>query len=139
VAACALFALLGCGRDESPEERVRATIAAAEEAAEARDVADAMDLVADEYRDARFDRAELARFVHGYFVLNPSIRMIVRVDDVEFPADDLALARVTLGMLNTRSESEAWDLAAEIHEFDVELVRDSGKWLLRRAERRTSQ
>lgn len=122
--------LASCAREDSPEQRVRAVIAAAEEAAEARDVSAAMQLVASDYADTRgFDRQALRAFVHGYFVLNQSIRLLVRVEDVRFPADQLAQAHVTVGMLGSR---------AEVHEFDVELVNEGGDWLLRRAERRTS-
>jgi hypothetical protein len=137
----AVAVLAGCAREDSPEQRVRAVIAAAEEAGEARDVSAAMRLVARDYADARgFDRDGLARFVRGYFVLNQSIRLLVRVDDVQFPADELAQARVTVGMLGTRGpEAEDWTLAADIYEFDIELVKDDDEWLLRRAEWHASQ
>jgi hypothetical protein len=134
--------LAGCAREDSPEAQVRSVIAAAEQAAEARDISEAIRLVAADYEDSRgFDREELRRFVHGYFVLNQSIRLLVRVDEVQFPADELAQARVTLGVLGTRGaeETQDWSLAAEVHEFDVELVKYGGDWLLRRAERSASQ
>jgi hypothetical protein len=137
LAACTLAA---CAREDSPEAQVRAVIDAAEQAAEARDVSAAMRLVADDYADSRgFDREALRRFVHGYFVLNQSIRLLVRVEDVQFPADELAQARVTIGTLGTRGEeAEDWSVVVDLHEFDVELVRDGREWLLRRAEWSTS-
>jgi hypothetical protein len=137
LSACALAA---CAREDSPEAQVRVVIEAAEQAAEARDVSAAMRLVAEDYADSRgFDREALRRFVHGYFVLNQSIRLLVRVEDVQFPADELAQARVTVGTLGTRGEeAEDWSVAVDLHEFDVELVREGGEWLLRRAERSAS-
>jgi len=134
----ASIVLASCAREDSPEQRVRAVISQAEQAAEARDVGAAIELVARDYRDSRdFDRRELRQFVHGYFVLNQGIRLLVRVDDVRFPADELAQARVTVGMLGTRSDgAEDWDLAAEIYELDVELVSEDGEWRLRRADLR---
>jgi len=134
----ASIVLASCAREDSPEQRVRAVISQAEQAAEARDVGAAIELVARDYRDSRdFDRRELRQFVHGYFVLNQWIRLLVRVDDVRFPADELAQARVTVGMLGTRSDgAEDWDLAAEIYELDVELVSEDGEWRLRRADLR---
>jgi len=125
------FALLAaaCAAEGSPEEQVRAVIAQAEEAAEARDVSAAMELVADEYEDANgFDREALRRFVHGYFMLNPSISLLVRVEDLRFPADELAQARVTVGMLGQGLETR-------LETFDVELVNIDGEWRLRRADR----
>jgi hypothetical protein len=126
--ACAL-ALAACASEGSPEEEVRAVITRAEEAAEARDVAAAMELVAGEYADANgLDRDSLRRFVHGYFVLHPSINLLVRVEDVRFPADELAQARVTVGMLGQGLETQ-------LESFDVELVRQDDEWRLRRADR----
>lgn len=140
-ASLAAAALAGCAREGSPEAEVRAVIAAAEQAAEARDVSAAMRLVAQDYADSRgFDRAALRRFVHGYFVMNQSIRLIVRVNEVRFPAERLAQAHVTVGVLGTRgTEPEDWTLAADVHDFDVELVREGDEWLLRRAEWHASQ
>jgi hypothetical protein len=130
-----VLALAGCADRETPEERVRAVIGAAERAAEEREVGAAMELVARDYRDEYgFDRDGLQRFLRGWFVMNQSIRLLVRVEDVKFPADELAQARVTIGMLGTRGEGgEDWDLAAEIHELDVELVSEDGEWRVRRA------
>jgi hypothetical protein len=131
-----LVLVTSCGRGDSSDQRVRAVIAEAEAAAEARDVGAAMALVAEDYRDAReFDRRELRQFVHGWFVLNQSIRLIVRVDELVFPADELAQARVTVGMLGTRDDgSESFDFAVDVYEFDVELVNVDGEWRLRRAD-----
>jgi hypothetical protein len=126
--ACAV-ALCACAPDGSPEQQIRAVITQAEQAAEARDVSAAMDLVADEYADANgFDREQLSRFVRGYFMMNPSINLLVRVEDVQFPADELAQARVTVGMLGQ-------GLDTDLETFDVELVKVGGDWRLRRADR----
>ena len=123
------FALAACVSEGSPEQQVRAVISQAEEAAEARDASAAMELVADEYSDENgFDREQLRRFVHGYFLMNPSINLLVRVEDVRFPADELAQARVTVGMLGQGLETR-------LETFDVELVKAGGDWRLRRADR----
>jgi hypothetical protein len=129
VALAFTVVLAACASEGSPEEAVRAVITAAEEAAEARDVSAAMELVADEYADANgLDRDSLRSFVHGYFLMNPSIKLLVRVEDVRFPADELAQARVTVGMLGQ-------GLDTQLETFDVELVHIDGDWLLRRADR----
>jgi hypothetical protein len=123
------LALAACASEDSPEAAVRAVITQAEEAAEARDVSAAMDLVADEYADANgFDRKRLRGFVHGYFLMNPSINLLVRVEDVRFPADELAQARVTVGMLGQGLETD-------LESFDVELEKVGDDWRLRRADR----
>ncbi|MGH8310003.1 MAG: hypothetical protein ACRETX_09440, partial [Steroidobacteraceae bacterium] len=45
--------LAACGREPSPEDRIREVITAAEEGAEARDLSDVMVLVSDRYSDLR--------------------------------------------------------------------------------------
>jgi hypothetical protein len=128
VAFAFAVALVACAREGSPEAEVRAVITAAEEAAEAGDVSAAMDLVADEYADANgFDRQELRNFVRGYFLMNPSMKLLVRVEDVQFPADELAQARVTVGVLGQGLETQ-------LETFDVELVKEDDDWRLRRAD-----
>jgi hypothetical protein len=123
VAFAFAVALVACAREGSPEAEVRAVITAAEEAAEAGDVSAAMDLVADEYADANgFDRQELR-----YFLMNPSMKLLVRVEDVQFPADELAQARVTVGVLGQGLETQ-------LETFDVELVKEDDDWRLRRAD-----
>jgi hypothetical protein len=136
-AALALMLLASCARDRAdPEQQVRAVLAAAESAAEARDVSEAMDLVADGYADARgLDKSQLRNFVRGYFAIHPSISILMRVESLEFPADDLARARVTVGMLGRQGAEENWSLAADVETFDVELIREGEDWRLLRADR----
>lgn len=127
--------LAGCGDAGSPEERVRATVTAAEEAAESRDLSAVMDLVADSYADERGqDKASIRGLMHGYFLLNQSVHLLVSVDDIEFPAADVANAQVTVGMVGNQSQDD-WALAAEVHEFDVRLRLVDDEWKLQSARR----
>ncbi len=129
-----------CAPESSPEQQVRAMIAEAEQAAERRDLSDVMAFVSESYADGRgFDKAQLKNFIRGYFVLHPSIHLAVRVQDLRFPADGLAQARVTVGMLGTRTDGSGDDLAlaGDIYDFDVELVREGDQWRLLRADYRS--
>ncbi len=134
--AAVVVTIVACGEKSSPEQQVRAVIAEAERSAEARDLSAAMHLVSDEYSDrGGRDKSQLRDFLRGYFVLNQSIHLLTRVEAVEFPAEELARAKVTVGMLGTRGgESEDWSLAADVYEFDVELVREGSEWRLLHAE-----
>jgi hypothetical protein len=133
-AAATVLLLGGCGSKESPEERVRAVITKAEEGAEARDLSAVMDLVSDRYADTRGqDKQSIRALLHGYFVINQSVHLLVRIEDLEFPADETAQARVTVGMLG-RQAQEDWSFAAEAYEFDVRLALEDGEWLLTSAE-----
>lgn len=131
VALLAMLTLLGaCSSPDNPETQVRRAVAAMEKAAEARDVGDLMELVAQDFRDA-YGRGvpELARYVQGYFIANQSIHLLTRIDRLEFPSADEARLRVTVAMVGREAEAaSAWNLAADIHDLDVTLRRQDGRW-----------
>lgn len=135
-ALLAAVVLAGCGSGPSPEDAVRAVIDAAEEAAESRDASALLGLVADDYRDDRGNGAEeIRRYARGYLIAHQSIRLLTRIDSIEFPASDLARVRATVGMVGREAEAAgAWSLAAEVYEFDVTLAREDGDWRVIRAD-----
>ena len=120
--------LVACGARSSDEELVREVIAEMETAAEARDASDVLEHVAENYEDAQgFDRAQLQQFLRGYFLANPKVELLVDIENLEFPADGLAHAEITvtgvaLGDLDHES-------------FKVEFRRRGDAWLLSRADR----
>jgi len=133
--ALALSLLLaGCSREKSPEEQVREVIVQAETATEARDLSDVTALVAETYTDTHGqDKAAIRDVMRGYFLINQSIHLLTRIDDVRFPADELASAHVSVGMLGQQAQ-EDWALAADVYEFDIQLRRIDGEWKLQNAE-----
>lgn len=132
--------IAGCGHRESPEDAVRAVIDAAEAAAEARDAPALFELVAPDYLDSRGNGAEeIRRYLYGYLIAHQSIHLLTRVDTIEFPATDLARVRATVGMVGTEAEAAgAWDLAADLYEFDVTLAFEGGSWRVTRADWRSA-
>jgi hypothetical protein len=135
VLAAGLLALAACARPDSPEAELRAVIAAAKEAAEARDAGALFDLIAPDYRDAQgYGADELKRHVRGWLIAHQRVRLLTRVNSLDFPADDLARAQVTVAMLGRETDAaNAWDLAADIYEFDLTLAREGGDWRVTRA------
>lgn len=131
-----VLAVASCGGDDSPEAQVRAVVAEAEAAAEARDASALLDLIADDYRDGRGNGAEeIRRYVRGYLIAHQSIHLLVRIEELELKAADLARLRATVAMVGREAESAAaWDLAADVHEFDVTLAREDGEWRVTRAD-----
>jgi hypothetical protein len=120
--------LAACAPRSSAEEEVRALLASAEAAAEARDTADVLELVADDYADARgLDKTQLRNFLRAYFIARPKIELIVNVEALEFPVPELA--HVTLTVATLGSETDLQRLA-------VELRRQDGDWRVVRADRR---
>ena len=87
----AVISLGACGSRSSDDDKVRALFADAETAAEERDASDVLEFVADDYEDGNgFDKSQLRDFLRGYFLANPKVELLVKVDDLHFPADGLA-------------------------------------------------
>ena len=128
----ASLAGVACTERTTPEAQVRAVVAAAEDAAERRDHGDLMALVSDEFQGGDGeDVRELSRLLRGYLVANPSIEVATRIDSIEFPYDDLARVRVTVGTLG---RDGVLDFAADAQSVELELERNGGDWRVTRAE-----
>jgi len=132
--AAGMLVLSGCGDSTSPEDQIRAVVAAAEKAAEERDLSDVMALVSDDYQDPRGQsKKDISDLMRGFFILNQSVHLITRVEDVKFPSDEVAKARVVVGMLGRQSQ-EDWSFAADVYTFDITLILENGNWQLQRAD-----
>lgn len=128
-------ALPGCGREESPETRVRAIIAAGEAAAEERDLAGILEHVSPAFRDGNGGgRDELKQYLRGYFVMHQSVHLLTRVESVEFPYRDYARVQLRVGMLGRETaDATTLDLAADIKEIVLELALEDDEWKVVRA------
>jgi hypothetical protein len=123
--------LAACAERSSDEQQVRDLIAGAEQAAEARDTSDLLALIADDYGDAQGrDRNELRGALTAWFAMHPKVELIVDVEGIEFPADGLAQARVTVRGLDL----SRFDVGESVA-LAVELRRDDGEWRVQRADR----
>ena len=120
--------LVACGSRPSDDDRVREVIAALEVAAEARDASDVLEHVAASYEDAQgFDRAQLQNFLRGYFLSHPKIELLVGVEALEFPADGLAQAELTLTSISLTDPDRV--------RLKVEFRREGDDWRVSRADR----
>jgi hypothetical protein len=140
-AAAALF-LIFCACDRSsPEDKIREVVAAAEQGVEARDLSDVMALVSERYADTQGqDKTAVREIVGGYLLINQSIHLLTRVEDIEFPSDTIATARVSVGMLGRQDESSGdWSLAADVYEFDLRFLKEDGEWRLQSASWRRAR
>jgi ketosteroid isomerase-like protein len=125
---CVVIFLCGCSARTSDEEKVRAVITHMENAAEARDTSDVLKSVADDYTDSQgLDRAQLANYLRAYFLAHPKIELMVSVEELEFPADGLAHAQVTVTRLGLGD--------ADREVFKVEFRRSADEWRVQRADR----
>jgi hypothetical protein len=119
----------GCGASD-PEAEIRALLAAAEDAAEARDVGFFGEVLSDSYRDARGnDREETLRMLRGLFIANQRIEIASRVDEIVIEGGDAARAVVHAGMVGRRTNAGLIDgLDADLYRFELELVNRGGNW-----------
>jgi hypothetical protein len=124
-------ALVACSSATSDDAKVRALIASAEDAAEARDIGAVLALVGDEYADEQGNtRKSLRLFLHGYFAAHPRLELVTRVTELQFPVTGLARARVTVRGL----ELERFEFGEAVT-LDVELRHEGGDWRVVRARR----
>jgi len=136
-----LLVTMGCGERGTPESQVRAVIAEAERAAEARDLAGLMALVSPGFQDGQGgDREELKRTLRGYLVMHQSVHLLTRVESLEFPYTDYARVHLMVGTLGRESAAAtAFDLAADVHDVALELKLEGDEWRVVRAERRSAR
>ena len=123
-----LTSLAACGARSSDEERVRELIDGVEVAAESRDASDVVAYVAPDYSDSEgFDKTRLQTFLRAYMLAHPKVELLTRIDKLEFPADGLAQAEVSVTGI------ELGDI--DRVRLKVEFRRNSEKWQVSRVDR----
>ena len=118
----------GCSRDRTPpEEQVRALVAEAREAAEARDLSALRAMISDDYRDAQGrEKSDLVNILRLIFLRQQSVHLLTRITDLEFPEPERATLTVFVAMAGRPfPEQDIGLVRADVHRFDVTL-RDAG-------------
>ncbi|MBC7982491.1 MAG: hypothetical protein H7Y02_01415 [Candidatus Obscuribacterales bacterium] len=117
----------------SDEQKVRAVIAAAEAAIEKRDTSDAMQLIADNYRDDRgLDKTGLQNFLRAYLFTHPKIELVVHIDAIEIETPTRARATIGFALIGTEAGAS---LTGELETLTVEFQRLKDEWLVTRVDR----
>jgi hypothetical protein len=127
-----VFALAGCGgASDTPEDRVRAVIAAIESAAVARDVGAIKSHLSETYKDAQGnDRRTVLGIATGHFMRNKSVYVFSRVREVEIPEPGFARAEAVVALAGTpiRDRDALPEVRADLYRFDVRLREERGEW-----------
>jgi hypothetical protein len=135
LALCSL--VLACSEPpQSPEDRVRATLEAVEQAAEARDVGALKDHISDDYSDARGnDKQKIAGLATFHFMQNRGVHLLVQVRKVvvEKPGEARAVAIAAMAGRPIPGPEALPALNASLYYFDVELHEEDGEWRITRA------
>lgn len=133
VLICALpILLVGCSEPSTPEAEVRALIAEAETAAEARDLGDIRPLIAEPYTDRRgYGKKDIEQLLRLVFVTHQSVHLQVYVESIQFEQPDVANVVALVGMADTAGALPDVDL----YQFDVQLTRnDDNEWQVAEAD-----
>lgn len=137
--ACLTIALTGtsaCNQTVTPEEEIRALVREAEIAAEDRQVGDLARLISAQYGDERGNsKDELVRMLRLQMIRNQVIYLMVRSGEIKIIDPDSATAVVHVAMAGGPLETfeDLARLGAELYRFDLDLVKESGKWRIIRA------
>lgn len=117
--------LSACSDPQSPEQQVRAVIAAMQVAAEARDTRDFMQFVASDFRNGDGQGFEdVQRALRGYLLAHQSVHLLTRIEAVEFPVPEEAHVDLAVGMAGRQDAG----LAADLYEFELVLREAGGDW-----------
>ncbi len=121
---------------------MRATLARAEQAAAAKDLAALRNLIGERYRDRDGrDRRAIEQILRVYFLRHGSIHLLTRVQSLTFPAPGQAEVVVLVAMAGTpiAPGADLRGLAADLHRFELTLVRERDTWRAVRAEWRRAE
>lgn len=128
--------LVACSAGVTPEQEIRALLLEAEIAAEERDVGDFSRLISPQYGDQYgHDKDELLRLLRLQMIRNQVIYLWLQIAEINVISDASAEATVRVAMAGgpLHSFEDLARLGAELYRFELELVKESGKWRIARA------
>ena len=121
--------LAGCAPAEGPEEAVRSWVAAAEAAAEEKDRSGLLDMISENYSDARGnDIAQINNMLRYYFLRQKSVGFVSSISDISIMGDTAALVNLTVVMAGTNADVLGGRAGA--YNFELELENADDEWLL---------
>jgi hypothetical protein len=124
-----LVALAACGAPAEPEQAVRQWLAEAEEAIEQGDRGRLLEMISENYADARGnDREAIDQRLRLYFLRSRNIVLLTRIEELAILGETAAQVVLTAGMAGTNGGVFDWN--AEARRFELELERDGDRWLL---------
>jgi hypothetical protein len=124
------LALAACGGAKTPEDEVRAALAALEAAAEAGDASGFAELVSASYQDPYgHDRAKLRAFVAFHVMRSGRGReVMVRVREIRIAEPERAAVTLAVGLAGAGARGRAGGLGSEVYAVDMDLAREDGAW-----------
>jgi hypothetical protein len=141
--AAILSLVISCSsQPDTPEAQVRALLKRGEAAAEKKEGKVLRELISEKYSDSEGqDKKAVEAILRYYFLRNESIHLFTRVQSIAFPEPSRAQAVVLVAMAG-RPIPDAQQLErmhADLHRFDITLVREGKDWKVIRAEWRRAE
>jgi hypothetical protein len=134
--------LVCCSKPASPEARVRALVAHAASAAEAKNLRELKKMISEDYKDGDGrDKQEIVGLIAFHFLRNETIHLLTRVSSVDVPEPGRAEAAVFVAMAGAPiTGPEALPgLRADLYRFDFSFADEAGDWKLVRAAWRRAE
>lgn len=116
--------LVGCGGEETPEDRVRSYIDQVVESAEARSWRSFKDYVADDYKDAHgLRKDEVLAIVARYILANHRIHILKRIASVRIddPSNAHAVVYAAMAGQPVSGPQDLVNIRADIYRFEIDL------------------
>jgi hypothetical protein len=122
--------ICGCGAaDETPEDELRRWVARAQAATENKDRGTLLEMMSQNYTDARGNDVDgIDRMLRYFFLRQDRIVLISKIEAIEVSGGTAALVGLTVGMAG--SNDNLLGFSAETRHFDLELEHDGDDWLL---------
>jgi hypothetical protein len=126
---CAFLAGCGGGPEAGPEEAVRAWVDAAETAAEEKDRQGILDMIAENYADARGnDHTQIGNLLRFYFLRHKTIGFVSNINDISIMGNTAALVNLTV--VGAGTNANALGINADAYNFELELEYRDDEWML---------
>jgi hypothetical protein len=127
--SASLGAAMGSCAPDDPETELRAFVAAAETAAEARDTGFFREAVSASYADRRGQsRDDVINVIRGVFLANATVEVVSRVETIALTGEDVATVTLRAALVGKAQGASVLDIDADLQRFELELVRESGSW-----------
>ena len=108
---------------------MRAWVDAAEAAAEEKDRQGLLDMIAENYADARGnDHTQIGNMLRFYFLRHKSVGFISNINDISIMGDSAALVNLTV--IGAGTGTSALGLQADAYNFELELEYRDDEWML---------
>jgi uncharacterized protein YbjT (DUF2867 family) len=122
--------LASCGgAPGNTEQQLRAWVDRGHEAAENKDRGTLMDMIAPTYSDARGNsRKDIENLFRFYFLRAKKVGLLVSIDDIAIFDETAAQVMLTVAMGATTDSALGFN--ADAYEFELELEKSGGEWLL---------